>query len=484
MSRKTDTLCGGTLMNTEQSVDTPPNTNRRRQPCRSVNMGPPVCVCNNEEEQWAQAVGLIHETSSHFVEVQDRKAAWDLLAKCFPIQFFDLLNIPAPYTLQGRQGKETNKARLIQNLPEEAQRELKECEETLKAHADIVEAHKGAARIASKRKALIFSEAELTAKETKLEKERQALNLKRRRTEAEACAVQNNHVSTNPDKGKQLKAPAGISPLLKQVSERLASATGVNVVPVEDFSVNPNVPKRRTRVSRIVPPAQSVIEGLWVPDRGTIRPQLPQGEIDVTKPPFTIDGRILHPVVERIDRAVISQLIDHGLLVPRREVNLEGPQANTSEQAEPSQAEAIGELVRPTSSTGPVTEPASDTDPDDIIIELLKLTTPKKVKIKKEPKPKKTVKASKVKSRVTSTRRTKKTPKTPSLVASEDDLFGSVSEDETTLLASPKAGPSTVPTPEPTSAEPIEVDPVDLEIHPTQADLLGQDAERINFDQI
>ncbi|EFX62256.1 hypothetical protein DAPPUDRAFT_270727 [Daphnia pulex] len=277
-------------MNTEQSVDTQPTTNRRRQPCRSVNMGPPVCVCNNEEEQWAQAVELIHETSSHFAEVQDRKAAWDLLAKCFPIQFFDLLNIPAPYTLQGRQGKETNKARLIQNLPEEAQRELKECEETLKMN---------------------------------------------------------------------------------------------------------------------------------------------------------------------------------------------------TEQSRAEQAEAIGELVRPTSSTGPVTEPASDTDPDDIIIELLKLTTPKKVKIKKEPKQKKTVKASKVKSRVTSTRRTKKTPKTPSLVVSEDDLFGSVSEDETTLLASPKTGPSTVPTPEPTSEaalEPIEVDPVDLEIHPTQADLLGQDAERINFD--
>jgi hypothetical protein len=144
--------------------------------------------------------------------------------------------------------------------------------------------------------------------------------------------------------------------------------------------------------------------------------------------------------------------------------------------------------VRQTSSTGPLTEPASETDPDDIIIELLKLSTPKKVKIKKEPKPKKTVKASKVKTRATSTRRTKKkTPKTPSLVNSEDDLFGSVSEDETTLLASPKTRPSTVPTPEPTpepTLEPIEVDPGELEIHPTQAELLGHDAERINFDQI
>jgi hypothetical protein len=308
-------------------------------------------VCNNEEEQWAQAVGLIHETSSHFAEVQDRKAAWDLLAKCFPIQFFDLLNIPAPYTLQGRQGKETNKTRLIQNLPEKAQQELKECEETLKVHADIVEAHKAAARIASKRKALIFSEAELTAKETKLEKERQALNLKRRRTEAEACAVQNNHVvdrqeiprahagasgstrqiseplvtarqellskayssepprarqglgsaGANPDKGKQLRAPFGISPLLKQVSETLASATGVNVVPVEDFPVT-DVPTQRRRVSRVVPPAKSVIDGLWVPDRGTIRPQAPQKGFDPSLPPFTIDGKTLHPVVERIDR--------------------------------------------------------------------------------------------------------------------------------------------------------------------------------------
>lgn len=86
---------------------------------------------------------------------------------------------------------------------------------------------------------------------------------------------------------------------------------------------------------------------------------MPQERFDLSKPPFTIDGKTLHPVVERIDKekkksgkrkiisfhcslAVISQLTEHGLLVPRREVNLEEPQANTSEQAEPSQAKAKG----------------------------------------------------------------------------------------------------------------------------------------------
>jgi hypothetical protein len=85
------------------------------------------------------------------------------------------------------------------------------------------------------------------------------------------------------------------------VSETLASATGVNVVPVEDFPVT-DVPTQRRRVSRIVPPAKSVIDGLWVPDRGTIRPQAPQKGFDPSLPPFTIDGKTLHPVVERIDR--------------------------------------------------------------------------------------------------------------------------------------------------------------------------------------
>jgi hypothetical protein len=301
------------------------------------------------------------------------------LARLFELPFFDLLKLTAPYTLQGRQGREAaKKTRLTQDLPEEAQQELRKCEETLKVHSDLVEAHKAAARVAAKRKSLIFSEAELTAKEAKLEKERQALNLKRCRTEAEAEAVQNNHTTdrqeiprahagvsglarqipanplgkakeilrayagasgstrqvsaeplvtarqellsraygseppkvrqglvsagTNPDKGKQLKAPVGISPLLKQVSVELSAITGSDVVLVEEFSATPKFQRRRTRSGRIVPPAQSVINNLWVPERGTIRPQVPQERFDLSKPPFTIDGKTLHPVVERIDQ--------------------------------------------------------------------------------------------------------------------------------------------------------------------------------------
>jgi hypothetical protein len=270
------------------------------------------------------------------------------LARLFELPFFDLLKLTAPYTLQGRQGREAaKKTRLTQDLPEEAQQELRKCEETLKVHSDLVhsdlvEAHKAAARVAAKRKSLIFSEAELTAKEAKLEKERQALNLKRCRTEAEAEAVQNNHTTdrqeiprahagvsglarqipanplgkakeilrayagasgstrqvsaeplvtarqellsraygseppkvrqglvsagTNPDKGKQLKAPVGISPLLKQVSVELSAITGSDVVLVEEFSATPKFQRRRTRSGRIVPPAQSVINNLWVPE--------------------------------------------------------------------------------------------------------------------------------------------------------------------------------------------------------------------------
>lgn len=133
--------------------------------------------------------------------------------------------------------------------------------------------------------------------------------------------------------------------------------------------------------------------------------------------------------------------------------------------------------MRPTPSAEPPTEPASETDSDEIIIELLKLATPKRVKIKKEGKPKKTVKARKVKAR-----RTPKASKNPPLGDSQDDLFGPISEDEATLLSSPKAGPINLPTPEPTP-EPIEVDPVELEIHPTQAELLCEDAEKIVFNQ-
>jgi hypothetical protein len=306
-------------------------------------VGLPDCACNTEEEQWITAVGLIRETSKHFVDTRDSKACWDLLARLFELPFFDFLKLTAPYTLQGRQGREAaKKTRLTQDLPEEAQQELRKCEETLKVHSDLVEAHKAAARVAAKRKSLIFSEAELTAKEAKLEKERQALNLKRCRTEAEAEAVQNNHTTdrqeiprahagvsglarqipanplgkakeilrayagasgstrqvsaeplvtarqellsraygseppkvrqglvsagTNPDKGKQLKAPVGISPLLKQVSVELSAITGSDVVLVEEFSATPKFQRRRTRSGRIVPPAQSVINNLWVPE--------------------------------------------------------------------------------------------------------------------------------------------------------------------------------------------------------------------------
>ena len=124
-------------------------------------MGLPDCACNTEEEQWITAVGLIRETSKHFVEARGSKACSDLLARLFELPFFDLLKLTAPYTLQGRQGREAaKKTRLTQDLPEEAQQELRKCEETLKVHSDLVEAHKAAARVAAKRKSLIFSEAE------------------------------------------------------------------------------------------------------------------------------------------------------------------------------------------------------------------------------------------------------------------------------------------------------------------------------------
>jgi hypothetical protein len=110
-----------------------------------------------------------------------------------------------------------------------------------------------------------------------------------------------------PSKGKQLSAPVGISPLLKRVSRELSAITGIDVVPVEDFPVNSDVQRPRTwSTSRIVPPAQSVIDSLWVPDRVAIRPQVPRGEVDPTKPPFTIDGKTLQPVLERFDQGKIK----------------------------------------------------------------------------------------------------------------------------------------------------------------------------------
>jgi hypothetical protein len=53
-----------------------------------------------------------------------------------------------------------------------------------------------------------------------------------------------------------------------------------------------------------------------------------------------------------------------------------------------------------------------------------------------------------------------------------------MSEDEADLLSSPKPGPVNSPTP-----EPIEVDDVELEIHPSQAKQLIADADRIIFNK-
>jgi hypothetical protein len=244
-------------------------------------MGPPDCTCNSQEEQWATAIELIRDTSRCFVEARDTKACWDLLAKLFELPFFDLLKLTAPYTLQVRQGREaSNKNRLTPDLPEEAQQELRKCEETLKVHSELVDSHKAAVKLAAKRKLLIYSEAEFAEKEAKLERERKALNIKRRRTEAEAVQlntatdrheiprahagvsgftrqipadplvtarrdlinrayvkdlqppkVRQGLVSagTNPSKGKQLAAPVGISLLLKQVSIELSAITGLDV---------------------------------------------------------------------------------------------------------------------------------------------------------------------------------------------------------------------------------------------------------------
>jgi hypothetical protein len=104
--------------------------------------------------------------------------------------------------------------------------------------------------------------------------------------------------------------------------------------------------------------------------------------------------------------------------------------------------------------------------------------TPKKVKVKKEKKPKKSAKV-----------RKDKAPRTPLAIRKPllgdlqedlqlDNLFGSMSEDEDNLLSSPKAGPGHLPTP-----EPIEIDQVELEIHPTRAELLCEDADRIIFNK-
>ncbi|EFX70724.1 hypothetical protein DAPPUDRAFT_112455 [Daphnia pulex] len=490
----------------------------------SFSSGTPNCTRDSQEEQWATAIELIRQTSKWFVEARDTKACWNLLAKLFDFPFFELLKLTAPYTLQGRPSREASvaKNRLIQDLPEEAQQELRKFEETLKVHSELVDSHKAAARLA--------------AKQAKLERERQALNIKRRRTDAEAVQLNTEtdrqeipqahagvsgftrqipadplvtarrdlinrayvkdlqppkvrqglvSAGTNPSKGKQLAAPVGISPLLKQVSAELSAITGLDVVPVEDFPATPDVQRRRTRsTGRVVPPAQSVIDSFWVPERGTIRPQVPQGSFDLTRPPFTIDGKTLHPVVERIDHASTSQSptvlqIGHSSLVPTQEAILEEHQATPSEQAAPSRAKAKGKAVRPVPTAELPTEPGSDSDSQEVIIcEILNHMTPKKVKVKKEKKPKKSAKIRKDKAP-----RTPLALRKPPLGDLHDDLqldtlFGSMSEDEDNLLSSPKTGPGNLPT-----QEPIEIDQVELEIHTTRAELLCEDADRIIFNK-
>ncbi len=160
-------------------------------------MGLPDCTCDDQAAQWAAAIELVRELSKLFVESRDTKACWDLLAKLFELPFFELLKPAAPYFLQVRPSREAAaaKTRLTQDLPTELQEPLRKCEETLKEHSDLVDSHKAVAKHAAKRKLLIYQEAEFAVKEARLERERQALEIKRRRTEAEA--VQCN-LSTTP----------------------------------------------------------------------------------------------------------------------------------------------------------------------------------------------------------------------------------------------------------------------------------------------
>jgi hypothetical protein len=52
------------------------------------------------------------------------------------------------------------KSRQIQDLPPDLQKELKESEDTLRHHANLVESHKAVAKQATKRKLLVFQQAE------------------------------------------------------------------------------------------------------------------------------------------------------------------------------------------------------------------------------------------------------------------------------------------------------------------------------------
>jgi hypothetical protein len=82
--------------------------------------------------------------------------------------------------------------------------------------------------------------------------------------------------------------------------------------------------------------------------------------------------------------------------------------------------------------------------------------------------------------------RTSSAPRTPIALRNpnvEDDLhlgslFGSMSEDEADLLSSPQPGPVNSQTP-----EPIEIEEVELEIHPSQDEQLIADVDRIKFNK-
>jgi hypothetical protein len=109
-----------------------------------------------------------------------------------------------------------------------------------------------------------------------------------------------------PPKGQRLAAPVGISRLLK-LAGKLLTISGNTVVPVENFPFSPDVSRpRRRSLSRIVPPAQDLVTGLWVPHRGIIRQRPPTGGTTPDKPPFTKDGKSLNPVVERCNLGKIQ----------------------------------------------------------------------------------------------------------------------------------------------------------------------------------
>jgi len=114
-------------------------------------------------------------------------------------------------------------------------------------------------------------------------------------------------------------------------------------------------------------------------------------------------------------------------------------------------------------------------DEEDIIIELMRIATPKAVRVKKEKDAKGKGRSLKVpKRKAVRARRQAKSP--PPAVDNEDlgrDLFGSISEEEA-LLADPNPKPDGGP-------EPIEVDPVEIELHPSVAEQLIADADRVIF---